>query len=260
MVSSLVNYSYVECKIKLVSVGWRGIGAATALSLAANGANLVVNYRNKAGRAEEIAEQVRSLGVRAMTIAADLTSRRDAQAMMDTIQSEFGRLDILVLNASGGLEKDLVAQNPDCPMLLNRNAQVWTLEAALPLMPQGGRVVFVTSHWAHFYGHASQDSIPEYEPIAHSKHAGEQALVSRLPDLEQRGVRLVVVSGDMIEGTITPKLLEHARPGILEARRQKAGRLPTVENMAVAIVRACGDDTLENGAVLYVGETTILRS
>lgn len=253
-----MNYPYLQGKIALVTGGSRGIGAATALALAANGAYLALSYRNKAARAEEVANQVRSLGSTAITVAADLTLPADVDAMMETIKREYGRLDVLVLNASGGLEKDLVARNPEYPMLLNRDAQVWTLEAALPLMPQGGRVVFVTSHWAHFHGHESQlTSIKEYEPVAESKHAGEEALLSHLPDLERRDIRFVRVSGDMVEGTITPKLLEHARPGVIEAQRRLSGWLPTTDDMAAAIVRACGDDTLEQGAIIFVGETGV---
>lgn len=255
-----MNYPSLQGKIALVTGGSRGIGAATALALAANGVHLALSYRNKASRAEEVANQVRALGSRAITLAADMTVQKDVQAMIEAIQNEFGHLDILVLNASGGLERDLVAQNPDYPLLLNRDAQLWTLEAALPIMPPGGRVVFVTSHWAHFYGHPSQEAIKEYEPVAMSKHAGEQALMSHLSDLEQRGLRLNIVSGDMVEGTITPRLLEHARPGVIEAHRQRVGGLPTTEDMAAAIVQACGDDALDNGAVLFVGQTDVVLS
>jgi NAD(P)-dependent dehydrogenase (short-subunit alcohol dehydrogenase family) len=252
-----MNYPYLKDKVALVTGGSRGIGAATALLLAKCGTDLVINYRSKAARAEEIATQATDLGVHALPIPADITNEGDVEAMMSLIKREFGELNILVLNASGGLEKDLVAQNPEYPMLLNRDAQVWTLKHALPLMPKGGRVVFVTSHWAHFYGQTVQYTI--YEPVARSKHEGEKALVSYIPELDEHRVRFVRVSGDLVEGTITPKLMERADTGMLEARRQAAGWLPTVDDMAAAIVRACGDDTIEQGAVLYVGETNVER-
>ena len=178
--------------------------------------------------------------------------------MMERIKQEFGRLDVLVLNASGGLEREIIAQNLGYPMLLNRDAQVWTLKHALEIMPpEGGRAVFVTSHWAHFYDQAGQSPTQEYEPIAESKHAGEQALVALLPELEKQHVRLVRVSGDMVEGTITVKLMEHERPGLMESRRGEAGWLPTVDDMAAAVVRACGDNFLQQGEVLFVGETNL---
>ena len=253
--SIIVDYPYLEGKTALVTGGSRGIGAATALLLAECGVDLAINYRSKAARAEEVVAQAVEKGVRAIAIPADITNESDVEAMMAAIEREFGGLDVLVLNASGGLEKDLVAQNPNYPMLLNRDAQVWTLKHALRLMPRGGRAVFVTSHWAHFYGQTKQYAM--YEPVARSKHAGEQALLSLLPDLDKRGVRLVRVSGDLVEGTITSKLLDRAESGMLEARRHDAGWLPTIDDMAAAVVRACGDDALEQGEVLYVGETNV---
>src|SRR5688500_346467 len=170
-----MDYPYLKAKTALVTVGSRVIGAATAVALATQGANVVLTYRNKAARAEEVAEQVRSHGVQAMTMAVDLTVREDVDALMDAIKKEFDHLDVLVLNASGGMEKDLVAENPDYPLLLNRDAQVWTLETAMPLMPEGGRIVFITSRWAHFYGQEGQERIAVYEPVAYSKHEGEKA-------------------------------------------------------------------------------------
>ena len=249
-----MKYPYLKGKIALVTGGSRGIGAATAVALAKQGANVVLTYRNKAARAEEVAEEVRSHGVRAMTMAVDLTVREDVDSLMKAIKKEFGRLDLLILNASGGMEKDLVAENPDYPLLLNRDAQLWTLEAAMSLMPKGGRVVYVTSHWAHFYGQEGQERIAVYEPVAYSKHEGEKALLALIPHLEKHGIRLTRISGDMVEGTITPKLLERAQPGTLKGRSEMGTPIPTVHDMAAAVVKACGDDKMEQGEVIYVGE------
>jgi NAD(P)-dependent dehydrogenase (short-subunit alcohol dehydrogenase family) len=242
-------------QVALLTGASRGIGAATALLLAERGADVVINYRSKASRAGEVAAEAASHGVRAIPVQADITIESDVQAMMERIRQEFGKLDILVLNASGGLEREMVAENPDYPLLLNRDAQVWTLEHALPLMPRGGRVVFVTSHWAHFYGKVTQYAV--YEPVAHSKHEGELALLARAPDLDARGIRLARISGDLVEGTITPKLMERVDPGLMDARRQAAGKLPTVDDMAAAIVRAIEDDDMEQGGIIYVGETNV---
>jgi len=94
---------------------------------------------------------------------------------------------------------------------------------------------------------------PGYEPVAEGKRAGEQALRARIPMLSERGVGLVVVSGDLIEGTITPKLLQRTNPGLIEARREEAGSLPTTEEFAGAIADATGNPDLESGATVYVG-------
>ncbi len=234
----------------LVTGASRGIGAAVALLLAQDGADIVINFRSKGSRAEEIANQVRALGRRALLAQADLTDQGSVERMAGAIERSFGRLDDLVLNASGGLEKGKAASYA---MELNLTAQVRTLEAVLPLMQNGGSVVFVTSHLAHFYGR--KPVYAAYEEIAASKKAGEDALVSRIPEFAARGIRLAVVSGDMIEGTITPKLLERTQRGLIESRRAQAGALPTVREFAAAIVDAAADTRRVNGHVSFIGPT-----
>jgi len=236
-------------KIALVTGASRGIGASVARGLAEMGADVVVNYRSKGPRAEEVAGQVRALGRRAWLAPADITDEGQVRDMMRVVE-EAGRLDVLVLNASGGLEKDKPA---DYAMQLNLSAQTRLVDLALPLMPQGACIAFITSHLAHFHGRKPVPAL--YEPVAASKKAGEEALRARLPELEAKGIRLVVVSGDMIEGTITPKLMERAQRGSIEARRAEAGFLPTVEEFAAAIVRAVSDEGAQSGETVFVGNT-----
>jgi 3-oxoacyl-[acyl-carrier protein] reductase len=235
-------------KKALVTGASRGVGAAVSRLLAGRGADVAINFRSKRARAEAVAEEVTALGAQALLVEGDLTQAADVERMMREIHSTFGQLDILVLNASGGLEKD---KAPSYAMTLNVSAQVATMNAALALMPHGGVVVFVTSHWAHFYGQKPVWSA--YESIAASKRAGEDALRARIPELGSRGLRLLVVSGDMVEGTITPKLLERAQPGLVAARRAQAGALPTVEDFAAAIVEAAFDPRRPSGHVAFVG-------
>jgi NAD(P)-dependent dehydrogenase (short-subunit alcohol dehydrogenase family) len=211
----------------------RGIGADTARYLAQAGANVVINYRNKAPRAEKLATELRDLGVEVLVVGADLTDAASVQAMFDEVARTFGSLDILVLNASGGMESGMAE---DYALLLNRDAQVSVLETALPLLGEGSRVVFVTSHQAHFI--RTTPTMPEYEPVALSKRAGEDALRERIPALTERGVEFVVVSGDMIEGTITATLLERANPGAIAARREDAGKLYNVSEFAAEVALA----------------------
>ena len=234
----------------MVTGASRGIGAAVALLMADQGADLFINYRSKGARADEIARQIQALGRRALPAQADLTVASDVEHMAQAVREAFGRLDILVLNASGGLEKDKTAAYA---MELNLTAQVRMLEATLPLMPRGACVVFVTSHLAHFYG--SKPVYAAYEGIAASKKAGEDALRARLTKLAALGVRLAIVSGDMIEGTITPKLLERTQRGLIEMRRGEAGGLPSVQEFAAAIVDAAADARRPNGDVAFVGPT-----
>ncbi len=220
----------------LVTGSSRGIGADTVRYFAEAGANVVINYRNKAPRAERLASQLRELGVEVLVAGADLTDAESVRAMLAQVDEVFGGLDILVLNASGGMELDVAE---DYALKLNRDAQVNVLQAALPLLGDGARVVFVTSHQAHFiYG---TQTMSVYEPVARSKRAGEDALRELIPRLAEQGIGFVVVSGDMIEGTITATLLERANPGAIASRRESAGRLYNVAEFAAEVAKAAVD-------------------
>ncbi|MCR2811951.1 SDR family oxidoreductase [Microbacterium sp. zg.Y1090] len=223
-------------KTALVTGSSRGIGADTVRYLAEAGANVVINFRNKAPRAEKLAAQLRELGVEVLVVGADLTDRDAVAAMFAEVERVFGGLDILVLNASGGMESGMAE---DYALTLNRDAQVGVLEAALPLLHAGSRVVFVTSHQAHFI--RTTPTMPEYEVVALSKRAGEDALRERIGELEAKGIEFVVVSGDMIEGTITATLLERANPGAIASRRESAGKLYNVSEFAAEVARAAVD-------------------
>ena len=114
--------------------------------------------------AEQVAGKVREAGGEAMLVEADLTDAASVDAMFESVKEGFGGLDILVLNASGGLEKDAGA---DYGMKLNRDSQVYAARKALEYMGPGSAIVFVTSHLAHYHG---EKPVPDiYEVVAASK-------------------------------------------------------------------------------------------
>lgn len=246
--STLPEPHSLDGKRALVTGSSRGIGADTVAYLAAAGARVVINFRNKEKRARQLAERIESEGGTAITVGADLTDPASVAAMFDTVREAWGGLDILVLNASGGMESGM---GEDYAMRLNRDAQVGLLTSALPLLGPGSRVVFVTSHQAHFI--RTVPTMPEYEPVALSKRAGEDALRAMIPQLDDLGIDFVVVSGDMIEGTITATLLERANPGAISSRKEAAGRLYNVSEFAAEIVKAAVEPVPE-GHTRYVGD------
>lgn len=237
-------------KRALVTGSSRGIGADTASYFAAAGATVVINYRNKEARALKLVAAIEAAGGSASAIGADLTDPDARTALFAEIQDKLGGLDILVMNASGGMESGM---GEDYAMRLNRDAQVDLLNAALPLLHEGSRIVFVTSHQAHFI--KSTETMPEYLPVALSKRAGEDALRDRIPALADAGIDFVVVSGDMIEGTITATLLERANPGAIGQRRESAGRLYDVSEFAAEVALAAVDPVPDNNT-RYVGDVS----
>lgn len=234
-------------RVVLVTEASRGIGAEAAAQFGAAGAHVIVNFREKRKRAQTVVDGIIAAGGRASALGADVSDPDDVAAMVAEIGRKFGRLDTLVLNASGGLERDA---DPGYALRLNRDAQVNLATAVLPLMPAGGRIVFVTSHQAHFI-HEKGNVPPGYVPIARTKRAGEDALRALIPEFQERGIGFTVVSGDMIDGTIIVRLLERRDPGSVESRRA-AGPLPTVEDFARVIVRA-GTEVVADGHTYFVG-------
>jgi NAD(P)-dependent dehydrogenase (short-subunit alcohol dehydrogenase family) len=237
--------------VALVTGGSRGIGAATAIALAERGYDVVLTYRNKPARASEVVTAITQHGGRALSVQCDITQSPDLEALFAAVHSWSGHLDLLVLNAAGGLERDLVATDPSYPMRINRDAQLALVDGTLPLMSKGGTIIFVTSHWAHMHGKVHYT--PAYVPVASTKHAGEHALRARQQELAQRGIRLLIVSGDLIQGTIMAKIMERLSPGITQEREEHGGKLPTVTEMGVAIAEAAMDTALPSGHTVVVG-------
>ncbi len=252
--SNPLSIGQLAGKVALVTGSSRGIGAETLGYFAEAGASVVVNYRNKEARAQKIVQGIEASGGKAVAIGADLTDSNSVAAMFETAEEQFGKLDILVMNASGGMEAGL---GEDYAMRLNRDSQVNLLTTALDHLKDGARVVFVTSHQAHFI--RTTPTMPEYLPVALSKRVGEDSLREMIPQLAERGIGFVVVSGDMIEGTITASLLERANPGAIEARREGAGKLYNVSEFAAEVALAAVEPVPADNTKL-VGDTSDFKA
>lgn len=234
-------------KTIIITGSSRGVGADTAQILAAQGANIVVNYRSKAPRAQKVVAAIEEAGGKAIAVGGDVTNSEDVNNLIKTAIDTYGSLDYLILNASGGMETNM---GEDYAMRLNRDAQLNFARAAAEKLSAGGRIVFVTSHQAHFIHEV--ETMPEYKPVAESKKAGEEALLAEIPALTEKGISLVVVSADMIEGTVTATLLNRLRPGALEARREAAGKLYSVNEFAQEVAAMVTAD-VETGHIELVG-------
>ena len=91
-------------KVAVVTGSSRGIGAATAIKLAEEGANVVINYNSDEESAKDTAEKVRELGRKALVIQGNVAEMDDAKNLIKSTIKEFDRIDILVNNA--GITKD----------------------------------------------------------------------------------------------------------------------------------------------------------
>jgi NAD(P)-dependent dehydrogenase (short-subunit alcohol dehydrogenase family) len=185
---------HAPARIVLVTGGSRGIGADVARDLADADTHVIVNFRQDAQQAETTAQAIRAAGGSATTLRADIADEAQCAAMIDTIAAKFGRLDTVILNASVGAE---LGTHPGYAGRRNREAQRRLALMAVPLMPAGARIVFVTSHQAHFYPYKA---VPKgFTAAAASKRAGEATLHAMRPEFHRAGVHLTVVAGDMVD-------------------------------------------------------------
>jgi 3-oxoacyl-[acyl-carrier protein] reductase len=138
-------------KIALVTGGGRGIGAATVLRLAREGADVAFTYQRDETRAAEVAGQVEALGRRARPIRAEGNDPGAMREVVERVVSELGRIDVLVNNAAAfilGPVGELTLEDFEETMAVNVRAPFVLVQATLPYMPSGGRIINIGSNAA----------------------------------------------------------------------------------------------------------------
>ena len=96
-------------KIALVTGASRGIGEAIAIDLAKKGADVIINYYNDEEEANRVLQKIQDIGKKGLVIKGDVSDYEDVKSMMEVIEKEYGRLDLVVNNA--GIVKDRTLRN-----------------------------------------------------------------------------------------------------------------------------------------------------
>ncbi|MBX3083565.1 MAG: 3-oxoacyl-ACP reductase FabG [Anaerolineae bacterium] len=148
-----------EARIALVTGGSRGIGHATCVALAAQGATVAVHYRSQASAASATAAAIHAAGGQAVAFQADLSERSGADDLIAAVLARFRRIDILVNNAAEMTDASVEAMTDEQweqTLTLNLSAVFRCCRACLPSMKthQWGRIINVTSQ-AAFTGSAN---------------------------------------------------------------------------------------------------------
>jgi len=135
-------------KVALITGGSRGIGRAITLKLAAEGADVIINYFRKRDTAELTAQEARDKGVTAHIIKANMGDAEKIDRMFDEIEAKFGILDIFINNAASGVARtalDLDSRGWDWTMDVNAKAFLLCAQRAAKLMKNGGKMVSISS-------------------------------------------------------------------------------------------------------------------
>jgi len=224
-------------RIALVTGGSRGIGRVIALRLAAEGADVIINYLRRKSAAEETVREARELGVAAHAIKANLAEPDRIEAMFDEIEASFGRLDILINNAASGVARtalELDDRGWDWAMDINARAFLLCARRAAPLMKEGGKMVAISSL-------GSRLAWPIYTAVGVSKAALE-ALVRYLAiELAPRGISVNGVAPGAVESEALKLYTADQDMAQSSWQTTPAGRMVRAEDIAAVVAFLCSE-------------------
>jgi 3-oxoacyl-[acyl-carrier protein] reductase len=220
----------------LVTGGSRGIGAATARMLALHGADVALTYRTRRDDAEAVATDVRNLGRRASAHQVELADRQAVDAMVASIASEWGGLDILVGNAGIWPSRDVAVRDmPDeqwsRTMAENVDGMFYSTRAALRVMGDGGRVVLVAST-------AGQRGEAMHADYAASKGAMISFVKSIAIEVARRGITVNSVAPGWVDTEMCAVPFEEDGRARITAGIP-VGRIASPDDIAAPIVFLC---------------------
>ena len=236
-------------KVALVTGGARGIGRATALKLAAAGADVAINYYNSHEDAEALAGEVRAMGRQAATIQCSVGDPDSVEELFAAFDAAFPRLDIVVSNAASGVLKpamEMKLKHWRWCMEINAFALALLAQHAAPRMKDGGRIVAMSSLGAY-------RAIPNYGFVGASKAALESLVRSLAQELGPRGIRVNTVNAGVVDTDALGYFPNREALLAEYAARTPAGPVLTPADVANAIYLLClPEAAMINGTTLFV--------
>ena len=246
----------LDGKVALVTGGSRGIGKAIALEFANRGLDIAFNYLRNHSAARETQQEIESLGVRCLRVRAHLGDEAKIADLFEAIDSEFGRLDILVNNAATGVQRpalELESKHWDWTLGVNAKAAWMCAVEASKLMKDGGHIVNITSE-------GSRRVLPLYFSVGVSKASLEAITRYLAVELAPLNISVNAVSG----GYVDTGALDYfpTKEEMLEAgRNTPVGRMVTVEDIAKTVAFLCSPDAeMIRGQVIVVDGGVTLKS
>lgn len=208
-------------KTAIVTGASRGIGKAIALTMANNGANVVINYSKNEKAAFAVADEIKNIGVKAIVIKADVSEYHEVENLIEKVLKEFGGIDILVNNA--GITKDnliirMGEEDFDLVMKVNMKGVFNFTKSVSKIMikQRHGKIINISSV-VGIIGNAGQSN------YAAAKAAIIGFTKSMAKELAQRGINVNAVAPGYIESdmtTVLPEKIKEQMIGAIPLKRQ----------------------------------------
>jgi 3-oxoacyl-[acyl-carrier protein] reductase len=232
-------------RVALVTGASRGIGAAIARALAEAGADVAINYRERAIEAEAIAAQITAIGRRSITVAADVSNSAAVTTMVRTVEEKLGPIDILINNAGIALIRgidDLTEADFDATISVNLKSVFLCTQAVLPHMRTHGwgRIINISSGAARGAGGVGVHY--------NASKAGMEGMT--------RGYAARLVKQGITVNAVAPSLIETdmVKSGLASsAARIPLGRFGTSAEVAQVVMMLIGNEYVTGQTVALSG-------
>jgi 3-oxoacyl-[acyl-carrier protein] reductase len=199
----------LEGKIALITGGSRGIGAAIAKRLAADGAKVAITYTKGADAAASVVKAIERAGGKAIAVQADAADADASKAAVEKTVATFGRVDVLVNNAGTAIPKAFVEatlEEMDRVLDINVRGVFVATQAALKHMSEGGRIIMIGS------AVGERAVAPGLVPYAATKGAVKMFTQALSRELGSRGITVNNVQPGPIDTDLNPASGDWAVP------------------------------------------------
>ncbi|RDS83589.1 3-oxoacyl-ACP reductase FabG [Dyella monticola] len=219
-------------KTALVTGASRGIGAAIAKRLAADGASVAITYSKGAAAAAQVVKDIESSGGKAIAIQADATDAGAVDAAVEQVLTTFGRLDILVNNAGTAIPKpfeDATLDELNTVIDINLRGVFIATQAALKHLPDGGRIINIGS----CVGERSMT--PGLAAYSATKGAVKMFTQGLSREVGPRGITVNNVQPGPIDTDLNPAEGDWATPQIANTALKRYGHVADIAAMVAFV-------------------------
>jgi 3-oxoacyl-[acyl-carrier protein] reductase len=226
----------LEGKIALVTGASRGIGAAIAKRLAADGASVAITYSKGAGAADGVVKDIERSGGKAIAIHADATDAKAVAGAIEKTVATLGRLDILVNNAGTAIPKpfeETTLEEMDQVIDLNLRGVFLATQAALKHMQDGGRIITMGSCVGE------RMMTPGLVAYAATKGAVKMFVQGLSREVGSRGITVNNIQPGPIDTDLNPAAGDWATPQIANTALKRYGH---VEDIAAMVAFVAGPE------------------